>query len=458
MCAGLPDTRRWMRLGDERWGCLTSEMDEAGRCAGVARHQRWMRLGDVAEITSAQTVNEIRGVCELGRDEHGGLEIADGSDLEFLKILSKALNFTYELFQPEDKQWGVKLEDGNWTGLIGKVHRNETDMSMCAITMTEPRRTAVQFSFPYEIQSLVFATRKPGYLPKVLSFVYPFAPEVWFTILALMVLMPLVWKMLLSSVHSMRRLFFDAFASFLSGSISIRALSFRDFVLVTTWLFGTTFVSLSYTTVLLSFLTLPLQENIVNTIPELARAVKGGSWKVMGFKGTILLNALTTSPIKDVSLLGWAIENNAWYVLAEEESVVNNVQQSKAAVIAMTSFFETFEDSIALAKDSFFPLNLGLVIGEHFCCKESLDLKLLKITAAGLYEKCKRDFQFRARLKTLAAKGSTSVTHVKALSLEDLSGAFIMLCFGYGVSLSAFIVEICVSKYICKVSSTKLDI
>ena len=40
---------------------------------------------------------------------------------EMLQSISATMNFTYTLVEPEDGQWGVELEDGNWTGLVGML-------------------------------------------------------------------------------------------------------------------------------------------------------------------------------------------------------------------------------------------------------------------------------------------------------------------------------------------------
>lgn len=383
-------------------------------------------------------------MCELNQDAKGKTIIADGSDAEFLKILSQSLGFTYELIVTDDGHWGVQLPGGNWTGLIGKVHRKETDMSMCAIVMTESRSIAVPYSYLYDIQEYRFVTRTPRYLPKTMAFIHPFAPGLWFSVLALMLLMPFVWKGLLTKAYPMRRLFSDVFASFLYRSIHVRTLSFRDHAILGSWLFGTWFLSLSYMAVLLSFLTLPLRENLVKTIPELARAVEDGTYRVKGFKGTILLPALHGSPNPHVRLLGREIEKNAWYVRAEEEAVKSAVYESKTAVITESSFIAPFGDSVALSEDVFFPIHFGLVVRKGFCCKELLDCKLMWMTAAGLYEKCKKDFLIRSRLKRTSKV--TAEEPSMSLSLEDLSGAFIILGFGYGLSIAVFAVEVCLSK------------
>ena len=38
------------------------------------------------------------------------------------------LNFTYDLTQPPDGQWGAIQPDGSWSGLVGMLMRGEIDI------------------------------------------------------------------------------------------------------------------------------------------------------------------------------------------------------------------------------------------------------------------------------------------------------------------------------------------
>ena len=55
----------------------------------------------------------------------------------------------FQLKTPSDGQWGSKLPNGDFTGLIGMVGRGEVDLSLCAMTMTQVRSTFVDFGKPY---------------------------------------------------------------------------------------------------------------------------------------------------------------------------------------------------------------------------------------------------------------------------------------------------------------------
>lgn len=54
------------------------------------------------------------------RDEEGK-EIWEGYCIDFVKKLSEEMQFDYELVIPEDEEFGKKLPNGEWNGLIGDL-------------------------------------------------------------------------------------------------------------------------------------------------------------------------------------------------------------------------------------------------------------------------------------------------------------------------------------------------
>lgn len=50
-----------------------------------------------------------------------GKEIWEGYCIDFIKKLSEEMQFDYDLVVPEDKEFGKKLPNGEWNGLIGDL-------------------------------------------------------------------------------------------------------------------------------------------------------------------------------------------------------------------------------------------------------------------------------------------------------------------------------------------------
>ncbi|GFT61403.1 lig_chan-Glu_bd domain-containing protein [Nephila pilipes] len=387
-------------------------------------------------------VTNIRGVCDIAHDSQGVVTIADGIEAEFLQILSAFLHFEYELVFPEDKQWGTKKPDGNWTGMIGLIQRKEADIGMCSIVTTLERQKAVDFSYPYDVNQIVFATKLPGLLPKFLSYFYPFSLGVWFAMLGLVFVVPFLWRYLLTFKLPPQQLIAGVFYTILNGAMAITPRRLRDYALLGTWILGISFLSRSYTAVLLSFLTLALQETVINDAPALSKAISDGTYRCYTFRGAWITDALKASRIDVSRLIGNAMDSNDWFIKPTVEEVGNYIAEGNTAVVAMKPFFaDHFVGRATISDDSFDTAQLALAVQKEFCCKEYLNRKLSIILASGLYEKCNNHYNFRARLK-LRKLQVQRFDNINPLSVQDLSGAFVLLSLGLGVSVVVFVFEI----------------
>ena len=59
-----------------------------------------------------------------------------GFEIAMIDELSKVLDFSYEVINPPDGQWGLIDEDGRWNGKIGMAARGEVDFIMGDILMS----------------------------------------------------------------------------------------------------------------------------------------------------------------------------------------------------------------------------------------------------------------------------------------------------------------------------------
>ena len=50
-----------------------------------------------------------------------GEAFSEGFFYEAMLFVSKRMNFTFKITTPDDGQWGVKRENGSWTGMIGEI-------------------------------------------------------------------------------------------------------------------------------------------------------------------------------------------------------------------------------------------------------------------------------------------------------------------------------------------------
>ncbi|KAK6186376.1 hypothetical protein SNE40_008422 [Patella caerulea] len=74
--------------------------------------------------------------------------IYSGVTVELSDTLAKYLNFTYTFVQPNNGEYAGKTNDGKWQGLVGMLVRNEVDIVIADLTLTEERSKVIDFILP----------------------------------------------------------------------------------------------------------------------------------------------------------------------------------------------------------------------------------------------------------------------------------------------------------------------
>jgi hypothetical protein len=59
--------------------------------------------------------------------------------MNILKIIQKELQFNYTLVLSADNRYGSEQADGQWSGQIGLLDKNELDISIMELTVTSQR-------------------------------------------------------------------------------------------------------------------------------------------------------------------------------------------------------------------------------------------------------------------------------------------------------------------------------
>ncbi|OQR70036.1 glutamate receptor-like [Tropilaelaps mercedesae] len=75
--------------------------------------------------------------------------------------LAERLNFRYVYEAPEDGQWGQKTPT-NWTGLVGMIYNNRSDLSLGPIALTWDRSQAGDFGALLTMEYLTVLSGYPS--------------------------------------------------------------------------------------------------------------------------------------------------------------------------------------------------------------------------------------------------------------------------------------------------------
>ncbi|XP_025995684.2 LOW QUALITY PROTEIN: glutamate receptor 4 [Solenopsis invicta] len=267
------------------WTRRTKIKEADGRKIEPAR--RFFRIGTAPAVPWSVTKKDPVTGLEIRNED--GKEIWEGYCIDFVQKLSDEMQFDYDLIIPEDQEFGKKLPNGEWTGLIGDLARGETDIAVAALTMTSEREEVIDFVAPYFEQSgILIVMRKPVRKTSLFKFMTVLRLEVWLSIVGALTLTGvMIWILDKYSPYSARnnkRLypypcreftlkesFWFALTSFTpqGGGEAPKALSSRTLV-AAYWLFVVLMLA-TFTANLAAFLTVERMQSPVQSLEQLAR-------------------------------------------------------------------------------------------------------------------------------------------------------------------------------------------
>ncbi|GIY37161.1 glutamate receptor ionotropic, delta-1 [Caerostris darwini] len=394
-----------------------------------------MRVGYIPNMNLFET--QIRN----GKLELGGIEG------RFLNLLSQALRFKYHLKPSVDGESGRLDDNGSWTGLFGMIQRKEIDMALSTLSITEERTQVADFSDAYTSKDLTFIVEKPGALPARWALIYPFDITTWICIIVTLIIGPYLFKFFISLKISYKILLFQLWGSFLKQPLTIKFISVQGIVLQISWCVLALLISMFYSSMLLSFLTVPLEKEPIKNFLELSQAVKKGTYRCFSVKGSSMFNILQSSNQEYLRYLGNIMEEKRWFYDMNNMAPILN---SKVKVAAIDNRFKLEliqgtlkHDSYVVSKDVVVSLNFAIPLRKDFCCKAKLNTIISRLQSAGLYFKLTREEKLRVFLMSKKEFDDNSIV----LSLRDLSGALMFYSFGCVASLIALLSEIVYFRY-----------
>ncbi|XP_042899803.1 probable glutamate receptor [Parasteatoda tepidariorum] len=296
--------------------------------------------------------------------------IISGADGEFIKLLSRALNFEYEILVPSDHSYGSKDAFGNWTGMVGMVARNETDMAFSYITVTEERSTVADFSVPYFNLDKTFLMNHASLLPKTAAFTYPFSILTWILFFVVLLFVTVLFRALISPKESIISVFINLWGSSFGQGISYNPRSMSRRIPLGIWILYSYFLILGYSSVLLSFLTSPIKMKQIKDFKDLYAEVRKGKMECLAAGPTLEADYLSQSIVPHFKGLGEYIKENKWYYFLNITRV-----PEKVAILGTPVLFRLLlgpPEMYFYSKDVFGSFPSGFAIRKDFCLQKAL--------------------------------------------------------------------------------------
>ncbi|GIY54816.1 hypothetical protein CEXT_77411 [Caerostris extrusa] len=167
--------------------------------------------------------------------------------------------------------YGDPLPDGNFTGMVGMVQREEVDLAMTYLAMNEIRSKVINFSMPYYADRISFITSKPENSKQNLALLQVSDAPTWIAMVIVLIVMSVLFAKFKGSVGNN---LFRLMGTVVGQSLNIGNGSLRSRILLAAWLLFALVISLSYSVTLLSHLIQPAKVAPIRTFHELSRAVQ----------------------------------------------------------------------------------------------------------------------------------------------------------------------------------------
>jgi Ligated ion channel L-glutamate- and glycine-binding site len=137
--------------------------------------------------------------------------IYEGYCIDFIKQLSLKMNFSFELVEPSEGNFGKRLENGSFDGAVGDLIKGETDLIVAALKMTAQREEHIDFVAPYfEQTGIMIIMKKPTPDTSLFKFMTVLRLEVWLSILgALSLTAFVIWILEVFSPYSARNYHYE---------------------------------------------------------------------------------------------------------------------------------------------------------------------------------------------------------------------------------------------------------
>ncbi|XP_072033598.1 glutamate receptor 1-like [Amphiura filiformis] len=102
--------------------------------------------------------------------------------LERIRSVIRGIDFEYEVELVPDGNYGHRRRSSRiWNGMVGEVVRRKADVAAGPLSVTDLRKTAVDFTYPFMASGIQALILHPNYVKQnPFRVVYPFTIDVWF--------------------------------------------------------------------------------------------------------------------------------------------------------------------------------------------------------------------------------------------------------------------------------------
>ena len=380
-----------------------------------------------------------------------------GLTFEILDELARDLNFSYVVSEPPDGQWGIEEKDGNWTGMIRQVQKEEVDFAAAGFSVTSQREQVIDFAAPYFHEQSVVIMKRPAGDTKIFLYAYPFRWEVWIC-LGISISLAAVclylytmytpvydhweewrrYKSQRSGIFERQWSIWTVFGALMqqgnrwmpeaqSGRMMVGAFWFFSIVVVAT-----------YTGNLIAFLAVNKVRMPFDTLESMIKQTSVKYGPASGVALVMLFRDATFDPYKTVA--------QNMHLAPSYGTGLEWVKSGNYAFIAEKSWFNAIsakDCDIAMAKGEFYPTNYAWAFQTGAPYLKLFSDRIDKMRETGLLD----NWIQKWTPQNLQCRGLGPVTNARIASLKDFQGGFYVLVAGVLFGLVALISECIMCRF-----------
>ncbi|XP_050722126.1 glutamate receptor ionotropic, delta-2-like [Eriocheir sinensis] len=358
----------------------------------------------------------------------------------------------------------MKGEDGEWTGMVGRLARQEADIGVANLFLTLTRQGAVDYSAPYDAEVSCFLVRTEPAVPRWLSLALPFQMSTWGAILlGVLVTGVLIYIFAIASdscggeaplLRSLSFACFYASGMHFRGSFYILPSrhSTRTFICFL-WIY-VIIITTAYSSNLTAFLTVTHRPQGINTI----RSLYSTRMEVSGL-GSFFKGALASAVDPYLQGLGerfvpYQKLDLVWSRVRGGEAAYLHNKQFLEFVIATQFTERKGVASMRIMKECFAPYSIAMALQRHSPLKRKFDRVISWMLESGLVRhwfleslRLSRKVKTKKNNEYVDETNPVNVTDRPAedravqgvipLSINHMQGVFLLFLFG---NLSALLV------------------
>ncbi|XP_076373159.1 putative glutamate receptor [Tachypleus tridentatus] len=391
-----------------------------------------------------------------------------------VQAFAQKFNFRLRHVPSIDNKFGAKLLNGSWNGLIGMVQRQEAEIAVSDIGMSNSRAEVIDFTYPYVNDQINFLIQAPREKPRALAIIRPFSLEMWIAILVVVIGTALTTALVArttirpqaNSWTFGQSLWYYCGALTFQGADELPDRNSQRIIIGSYWLFAIIIVA-GFSGSLTSFMNVPGKELPIDTISELARRVQNKQIKVGTVSNSLMYANLISATKGDLAIIGNGIKNDIKGTLVDttRKGTIKAMQESYAfawsGTITEGVLVNLGITEYHFGKGVFSDILYSIVLPKGSLMTEPFSKAVRQLNEGGLIDKWKRDvLDRRARENAFSKNNNSSPVLIsvnqggpRALTLEDVQGSFILISVGHGLSIVVLLLELFYSRH--KIKSVK---